>query len=201
MSAPAKETDFLKILNEELLSDNWGKVTKYTLDYRRRDGTWQRQTREVYDRGHGAACLLHNPETGCVLLTRQFRLPVWLTDGSATFIEAPAGLLEGAHPEERMRAELMEETGFEVSELEHLFDLQMSPGSITEVLSYFRGCYQERHRTGEGGGAESEGEDIEVLHIPLEEALQMVSDGRIRDAKTVILLQDLELRELRAAKD
>jgi len=201
MSAPVKGSDFLKIIDEELLSDNWGTVTKYTLDYRRRDGTWQRQTREVYDLGNGAACLLHNPETGCVLLTSQFRLPVWLTDGSSAFIEAPAGLLEGTHPEERMRAELMEETGFEVSELEHLFDLQMSPGSITEILSYFRGSYQERQRMGEGGGAESEGEDIEVLHVPPEEALQMVSDGRIRDAKTVILLQDLALRQLRAAKD
>ncbi|WP_420411236.1 NUDIX domain-containing protein [Roseibium sp.] len=183
----------LKILQSEVLSQNWGKLTNYTLNYRRRDGAWQQQTREVYDRGHGAVCLLHNPETDCVLLTSQFRLPVWLVDGTETFIEAPAGLLEGAHPEERIRSELMEETGFEVSELEHLYDLQMSPGSVTEFLSFFRGNYHDGHKKGEGGGAEHEGEDIEVLHIPLKDALKMIGDGRIRDAKTVILLQDLAL--------
>lgn len=189
------DTGFLKILGSEVLSQNWGKLTRYTLDYRRRDGVWQQQSREVYDRGHGVTCLLHNPETDCVLLTSQFRLPVWLVDGTETFIEAPAGLLEGAHPEERMRSELMEETGFEVSELKHLYDLQMSPGSVTEILSFFRGSYHDSHKKGDGGGAESEGEDIEVLHVPLPEALEMICDGRIRDAKTVILLQELVLRK------
>lgn len=189
---------FLKILRSEVLSDDWGKLTKYTIDYRRRDGRWQQQAREVYDRGHGAVCLLHNPETDCVLLTRQFRLPVWLDDRSETFIEAPAGLLEGAEPEERMRAELIEETGFEVSGLEHLFDLQSSPGSVNEVISYFRGNYRDSHQVSDGGGEASEGEDIEVLHVPLSGALQMIQDGRIRDAKTVILLLDLALRRLPA---
>lgn len=189
------EDGCLKILQSEVLSDDWGKLTRYTYDYRRRDGQWQTQTREVYDRGHGAACLLFNPDTKCVLLTRQFRLPVWLVDKSEGFIEAPAGLLEGANPEERMRAELIEETGFDVSKLEHLFDLQMSPGSVSEVLSYFCGEYRDSHQVSEGGGEESEGEDIEVLHVPLAEAMTMICDGRIRDAKTVILLQALALRK------
>jgi len=184
----------LEIIKSEVLSKNWGTLTRYTIDLRRRDGSRQTQTREVYDRGNGVVCLLYNEDTGCILLTRQFRLPVWLADGSEAFVEAPAGLLEGARPEERMRAELMEETGYELSELVHLYDLQSSPGSMTEALSYFRGTYRETQKTGEGGGNLEEGEDIEVIHIPLADALQMVRDGGIRDAKTVILIQELALR-------
>lgn len=189
------EPDYLKILESTVLSDGWGKLTRHHIRYRRRDGSWQEQTREVYDRGHGAACLLHDPGTDCVLLTRQFRLPVWFSGREPLMIEAPAGLLEGAHPEERMRAELIEETGFQVSELTHLFDVTMSPGSVTEYLAFFTGTYHLKDQVGEGGGAEHEGEDIEVLHVPLKEALAMIRSGEISDAKTIILLQELALRQ------
>lgn len=187
--------DVVKVIETEVLADNWGTLTKYTFDYRRRNGEWQRQTREVYDRGNGAACLLYNPETGCVLLTRQFRLPVWTANLDPFMIEAPAGLLDGAEPAARMRAELVEETGFEVSELEHLYDLQMSPGSVSEHLSFFLGSYSQGDKIGEGGGEEHEGEDIEVLHLPLAEAQTMIRDGRICDGKTVILVQELVARK------
>lgn len=189
------DTDYLKVLDREVLSDHWGTLTRYRIGYRRRDGTWQEMTREVYDRGHGATCLLYNPETDCVLLTRQFRLPVWLTGHDPFLVEAPAGLLEGADPEERMRSELMEETGFQVSRLEHLFDVHSTPGSVTEYLSFFSGTYRLGDRTGDGGGLEDEGEDIEVLHVPLGDALAMIRSGKIHDAKTIILLQDLALRK------
>lgn len=188
--------DFLKILETEILSQNWGTLTKYRIDYCRKDGEWQEQVREVYDRGNGVACLLHNPETDCILLTRQFRLPVWLTGNDPFLIEAPAGLLEGARPEERMREELVEETGFQVSELKHLFDVHMSPGSVSEYLSFFSGTYQMEDQISEGGGKEDEGEDIEVLHIPLEQALGMIGSGEIKDSKTIILVQELALRKL-----
>ncbi|GAA0783967.1 NUDIX domain-containing protein [Roseibium denhamense] len=184
----------LKILKSEVLSDNWGTLTKYTYELLRRDGAWQEQIREVYDRGHGAACLLYNPQTGCVLLTRQFRLPVFVARRPAHVIEAPAGLLEGENPAARMRAELIEETGFDVSELEHVYDLAMSPGSVSEFLSFFRGTYSLKDQVGEGGGDPHEGEDIEVLHVPLQKALGMIETGCIFDAKTVILLQDLHIR-------
>ncbi|MDN3718691.1 NUDIX domain-containing protein [Roseibium salinum] len=131
------DPDFLKIVDAEVLANEWGKLTRYRIEYRRRDGTWQEQVREAYDRGNGVTCLLYNPETGCVLLTRQFRLPVWLNDKDPLVIEAPAGMLDGAHPEDRMRAELVEETGFEISRLDHLFDVLMSPGALTEYLSFF----------------------------------------------------------------
>ncbi|MCV0427224.1 MAG: NUDIX domain-containing protein [Roseibium sp.] len=189
------EPDYLKIVGSDVLADDWGTLTRYQIQYRRKDGTWQEQTREAYDRGNGVTCLLHDPETECVLLTRQFRLPVWVNGRNPMLIEAPAGLLEGACPEDRMREELIEETGFEISRLEHLFDLHMSPGSVTEHLSFFVGTYHLKDKVSEGGGKESEGEDIEVLHVPLPDALKMIRSGEISDSKTVILLQELALRK------
>ncbi|MBO6892344.1 MAG: NUDIX domain-containing protein [Roseibium sp.] len=196
-----ENTDYLKVLDSEVLSDNWATLTKYRVSYRRRDGEWQEQVREVYDRGHGAVCLLHNPETDCVLLTRQFRLPVWLTGRDPFVIEAPAGLLEGMDPAERIREELIEETGFQVSALQHLYDVHMSPGSVTEYLAFFTGTYHMKDQVTSGGGKEDEGEDIEVLHVPLEKALDMIRNGEIRDSKTIILLQELALRKFSAKAD
>ncbi|MBN8180282.1 NUDIX domain-containing protein [Roseibium aggregatum] len=192
MSTP----DYLKVSDSEVLSNSWGTLTRHRIEYRRRDGDWQAQVREVYDRGHGATCLLYDPERNCVLLTRQFRLPVWAAGRDPMLIEAPAGLLEGAHPEDRMRAELIEETGFEVSDLEHLFDAFSSPGSVTEYVAFFRGTYHLKDKVAEGGGKETEGEDIEVMHVPLDQALEMIRSGEIMDAKTIILLQELALRRL-----
>lgn len=190
-----KSADFLEIVDSKVLSDEWGTLTRHKFRYRRRDGAWQDQTREVYDRGHGAVCLLHDPETDCVLLTRQFRLPVWFSGKEPFVIEAPAGLLEGAGAEERMQAELVEETGFKVSRLDHLFDALMSPGSVTEYLAFFTGTYHLKDKVSDGGGEPGEGEDIEVMHVPLKEALAMVRSGEIADAKTIILLQHLALRQ------
>ena len=192
MSTP----DYLKVVESEVLADAWGTLTRHRIEYRRRDGAWQEQVREVYDKGHGATCLLYDPERNCVLLTRQFRLPVWAAGRDPMLIEAPAGLLEGAHPEDRMRAELIEETGFEVSDLEHLFDAFMSPGSVTEYVAFFRGTYHLKDKVAAGGGKETEGEDIEVLHVPLDQALEMIRSGEIMDVKTIVLLQDLALRQM-----
>lgn len=192
MSTP----DYLKVSDSEVLSNCWGTLTRHRIEYRRRDGDWQEQVREVYEKGHGATCLLYDPERNCVLLTRQFRLPVWAAGRDPMLIEAPAGLLEGAHPEDRMRAELIEETGFEVSDLEHLFDAFTSPGSVTEYVAFFRGTYHLKDKVAEGGGKKAEGEDIEVMHVPLDQALEMIRSGEIMDAKTIILLQELALRRL-----
>ncbi len=183
-------------ISQRVLADDWGRLTKYEYELQLRDGSWQRQTREAYDRGNGATCLLYNPANDHVLLTRQFRLPVLLNGGLESLIETPAGLLEGAEPAARMRAELMEETGYEVSELTHLFDIYMSPGSVTEYLAFFHGEYAENHKVGTGGGSADEGEDIDVLEIALPDAMQMISRGDIRDAKTIVLLQHLTIRLL-----
>jgi len=183
-------------ISERVLADDWGRLTKYEYQLRLRDGSWQRQQREAYDRGNGATCLLYNPATGSVLLTRQFRLPVFLNGGLEALIEAPAGLLEGAEPAVRMREELIEETGYDVSALTHLFDVYMSPGSVTEYLAFFIGEYSEKQKVNDGGGCADEGEDIDVMQVSLSNAMTMISSGEIRDAKTIILLQHLAIRLL-----
>jgi len=188
-------------LSQEVLSSDWGTLTKHHYELRRLSGEWQKQTRETYDRGNGATCLLYNPDTECVVLTRQFRLPVFLNGGLASLVETPAGLLDGADPEQRMRAELIEETGFQVDALTRLFDVYMSPGSVTEYLAFFKGEYRSDDRKTEGGGSYTEGEDIEVMEVPLAEAMKMIHTGEIRDAKTIILLQHLMIEKLQRLTD
>lgn len=184
-------------ISEQILSRDWGTLTKYSYELKRSSGEWQRQIREVYDRGNGATCLLYNPEMGTVLLTRQFRLPVFLNGGVTSLVETPAGLLDGTDAKSRMRAELMEETGFDVDQLTYLFDIYMSPGSVTEYLAFFTGTYRLSDKQSNGGGIYEEGEDIEVIEILLNEAINMIGLGEIRDAKTIILIQHLMIEKLK----
>lgn len=179
----------VRILKEEVLSDDWARLTKYTIDYRRRDGRHETQIRQVYDRGHGVAVLPIDPARGTVLLVRQFRIPVWLTGHPGFLIEACAGLVDDLDPEAAIRKEAEEELGVRLRDLVHVFDLFMSPGSVNERLSLFTAAYSPADRIAAGGGAAEEGEDIEILEIPLSEALAMMARGEIADAKTVILLQ------------
>jgi len=188
--------DHVRIREEQLLADDWHVLKKTTFDYRRRDGRWQTLTRETYDRGNGATALLYNLQRRTVLLTRQFRFPAYVNGHDGFLIEAAAGLLDQASPEERIRAELEEETGRRVGQLRKVFDVFMSPGSVTERLHFFIGEYDEQSQVGEGGGVEAEGEDIEVLELDADEALAMVQSGEIMDGKTVMLIQYLHLHVL-----
>ncbi len=188
----------VRIIGEKLLSDNWYVLKKYNFELQRRDGSWQQQEREVYDRGNGATILLYNREHRTVLLTRQFRIPAHVNGHSGFLIETAAGLLDNASPEQRIREEVQEETGYQIGSVKKVFDLFMSPGSVTERLHFFVAEYTPEQRTGEGGGVAAEGEDIEVLELGFEEALAKVASGEIMDGKTVLLLQYLELHIMRA---
>lgn len=184
------DTSRIRIQQVETLSQDWGLLKKTTFDYLRRDGSWQRQTRETYDRGNGATILLYDRERRTVLLIRQFRLPTLgngLDDG--LLVETPAGLLDAAAPEARIKAEVEEETGYRLDNIQHLFDAFMSPGSVTELLHFFAGEYRADQRIADGGGLHEEGEDIELLELPFDEALAMARDGRLLDGKTIMLLQ------------
>ena len=187
----------IRITAEQTLSDDWYLLKKYSFDLQRRDGSWQSQTREVYDRGNGATILLYNLERRTVVLTRQFRMPAFVNGHSGYLIEAAAGLLDNASPEERIRLEAEEETGYVVRSVKKIFDAFMSPGSVTERIHFFVGEYQPHDRVGNGGGLEEEGEDIEVLELSFDEAIAMVDSGAIADGKTIMLLQYLELRMLK----
>lgn len=180
-------------IRETLLSDNWYTLKKYTFELLRRDGRWQEQSREAYDRGNGAVILLYNREKQTVVLVRQFRFPVWINGHDGFLIEAAAGLLDDASPEERIVAEAEEEIGFRVTRIEPVFTAYMSPGSVTEKLYFFIAEYSADDRRSDGGGLATEGEDIEVLEWPLEKALQAIRKGEIVDAKTIMLLQHLAL--------
>ncbi|AXU95630.1 GDP-mannose pyrophosphatase [Erwinia persicina] len=180
-------------IREQLLSDNWFTLKKYTFELLRRDGSWQEQNREAYDRGNGAVVLLYHKARKTVVLTRQFRFPVFVNGHSGFLIEATAGLLDNASPEARIIAEAEEETGFRITQIEKVFESYMSPGSVTEKLFFFIAEYSDDDRQGTGGGVAEEGEDIEVLEWPFERALQAIRDGEIMDAKTIMLIQHLAL--------
>jgi nudix-type nucleoside diphosphatase (YffH/AdpP family) len=184
----------IRITAEQTLSDDWYLLKKYSFDLRRRDGSWQAQTREVYDRGNGATILLYNLAQRTVLLIRQFRLPTFVNGHSGFLIESAAGLLDNASPEERIRLEAEEETGYRVGAVEKIFEAFMSPGAVTERIHFFIGQYQPGDRIGDGGGLAEEGEDIEVLELGFEEAIAMMGSGDIVDGKTIMLLQYLQLR-------
>jgi len=188
--------DRVRITGTELLSANWGRLSRVSLDYRRRDGQWTSQTREVYDRGDGAVILPYDPARGTVLLVRQFRLPAYLTAGHQGLIEACAGLLDQDAPADCIRRETEEELGYRLDDVAELFTLYMSPGSVTERLAFFAARYTPADRLNDGGGAAGEGEDIEVIEMTLDDALAAVTRGEIVDGKTVILLQHARLAGL-----
>jgi nudix-type nucleoside diphosphatase (YffH/AdpP family) len=181
--------DRIRIQKVETLSHDWFLLQKTTFDYRRSDGSWQRQTRETYDRGHGATILLYNRARRTVVLVRQFRFPTYGNGHDGFLIETAAGLLDRASPEDRIKAEVEEETGYRIGEVRKVFEAFMSPGSVTERLYFFVGEYDPASRIGTGGGIAEEGEDIEVLELHMDEAMQMMADGRIADGKTIMLLQ------------
>jgi GDP-mannose pyrophosphatase NudK len=189
--------DNVKILSTETLSDNWYILKKISYEYSKKDGTVQTQTREVYDRGNGATILLYNKEQQTVILTRQFRLPTFVNgNASGQMIEACAGLLDQDNPEDCIRRETEEETGYQVSHVEKVFEAYMSPGSVTEILYFFIAEYSDSMRKHAGGGLDHEEENIEVLEINMTKAMEMIRTGEIKDAKTIMLLQYVRLNQI-----
>lgn len=179
----------VRVEDVTLLSHDWYVLKKTTFAFQRADGSWQRQSRETYDRGNGATILLYDTDRRMVVLTRQFRYPAYVNGHDDLLVEAPAGLLDAATPEQRIRTETEEETGFRVGEVRQIFDAFMSPGSVTERLHFFVAQYKPADRAAAGGGNPDEGEDIDVIEIPIEQALALMASGGIRDGKTIMLLQ------------
>ena len=185
----------IKLEDPVLLSDNWYHLWRYTFGYQRKNGAWETQSREVYDRGNGATILLYNPDKDTVVLTRQFRLPTYV-NGNATgmLIEACAGLLDNQDPDEAILRETEEETGFRLTHVEKILEAFMSPGSVSERLFFYVGYYSDATEKETGGGIDEE--EIEVLEMPLEQALAKIKSGEIKDGKTVLLLYHLQLKKL-----
>lgn len=181
--------DRIRVKSVRLLSSEHYVLKAVTFDYRHSNGEWQTLRREVFDRGHAAALLPYNPSTRTVVLVRQFRLPAYLSGHDDLMVEAAAGMLDDETPERRIRAEAEEETGYRLQHVRKVFEAFMSPGAVTEKLHFFVAEYDPSMRVSSGGGIADEGEDIEVLELPIDQALAMIADGRIVDAKTIMLLQ------------
>ncbi len=190
---PAGSNPDIRSLTVEVLADHWYVLRRATFEQRQPDGTWRVERREAYDRGNGAVALLHDPARDTVLLVRQYRAPAHLNDHpDGMLLEAPAGLLDaGEHAEEAMRRELEEEVGHRVGALTRLWTLYMSPGSVTEHVTFFEGTYSAATRQGAGGGAAAEHERLDVVELTVDDALAAVAAGTIVDGKTVLLLTHL----------
>jgi len=191
------QTDLIKIQRTEILSDDWYTLRKITYDYLQKDGSWNTQSRETYDRGNGATILLYNLDTKTVILTKQFRLPTFV-NGNPTgmLIESCAGLLDQDNAEDCIRRETEEETGYQISAVQKIFEAYMSPGSVTELLHFFIAEYASHMKISDGGGLDHEQENIEVMEVDFDTTLSMIDSGEIKDGKTIMLLQHLRLKSI-----
>lgn len=187
----------VKITQTELLSDNWYTLNKITYEYQKNNGEWETQIREAYDRGNGATILLYNRPKKTIILTRQFRLPTYVNGNeSGMMIEACAGLLDENNAEDCIRKETEEETGYQISQVQKLFEAYMSPGSVTEIVHFFLAEYAPEMKVSEGGGLAEEQENIEVLEMDFAAAYEMIASGEIKDGKTIMLLQYAKIHRL-----
>lgn len=187
----------IKIVNTEVLSDNWYLLKKITYSYLKIDGTTKTQSREAYDRGNGATILLYNKDAKTIILTRQFRLPTYINGNeSGMLIESCAGLLDKDNPEDCIRRETEEETGYKIKDVRKIFEAYMSPGSVTEILYFFVAEYSKQMKVHNGGGLEHEEENIEVLELHIDDGMRMIESGEIKDGKTIMLLQYIKLKNL-----
>jgi nudix-type nucleoside diphosphatase (YffH/AdpP family) len=187
----------VKNIKTQILSDNWYTLNNISFDYRLRSGEWVEQSRESYDRGNGATILLLNKKKRTIILIRQFRMPTYVNgNSSGMMIETCAGLLDGNDPVTCIIKETEEETGYRIKNVKKLFELYMSPGAVTEIIHFFIAEYDEKMKVSEGGGLKSEHEDIDILEIDFNKALNMIGSGEIKDAKSIILLQYAQINNL-----
>ncbi|MBD1364456.1 GDP-mannose pyrophosphatase NudK [Mucilaginibacter sp. ZT4R22] len=187
----------INILKTEILSNNWYTLKKLTFEATQNDGTTITQVREAYDRGNGATILLYNKLQGTVILTKQFRIPTYINGNEdGMMVECCAGLLDNDNPEECIRRETEEETGYKLSSVQKVFEVYMSPGSVTEILYFFVAEYASGMKVNDGGGAADEHENIEVMELLFADAIAMIKTGEIRDAKTIMLLQHAQINNL-----
>ncbi|UFH56467.1 GDP-mannose pyrophosphatase NudK [Spirosoma sp. KNUC1025] len=190
----------VQITEEKLLSDNWYVLKRFTFNYLGKNGQWATQQREAYDRGNGATILLHNPQADTVILTRQFRLPTFVNGNlNGMLIEACAGLLDNDDPETAIIRETEEETGYRIQSVQKVMEAYMSPGSVTEKLFFYLAEYTADTERNAGGGIEEE--EIDILELPVSEALAMMERGEIMDGKTIMLLQHLRLKQLTCSQN
>jgi len=171
------------------LADDYYVLRKAAFDFQRQGGVWQHQERESYDIGDAAAVLPVDRARDRVILIQQFRWPVFEWGYKQLLVEVIAGKLDGDAPQDCIVKEAMEEAGLTIANPRLVTHCFTSPGAVKERVSLFLADYDSTSARAEGGGHESEGEDISVLEMPLDDAMAMVARGEIVDMKTILLLQ------------
>ena len=180
------------------------------LRFQRFDGKLSDQIFRInFERGDSASILLVDEENDSVFLVKQFRFPVYAAiskksefqPGDAWLLETVAGMVDAGYSEVQVaKKELLEEAGFSLDDNpEYIASVFASPGGSSEMIHIYLGRVSRSNRVAGGGGVAAEGEDIQVLELPFDQALEMVASGEICDAKTVIALQNLAMRRLREA--
>ncbi len=183
----------VEIISQERILEGFFQIQQARIRYERYDGRMSApMTRLVLERGDAAAVLPYDRERREVLLIQQFRYPAHVRGGPGWLWEIVAGMLQqGEAPEDVVRREALEEAGYRLAELEFAMTVYLTPGGSSEHLHLFIAPVTPAQRVQPGGGLVAEGEDILVRMFPFEEALHMIEDGRIMDAKTVLALQYL----------
>jgi len=193
----------VKNIKKTRLSKGWATLDKIDYNYKFQNGEWKDVSRECYNRGNGAAILLYNPDKGTVILTKQFRMPIYENNTEESMsIEACAGAIDDNDtPLETMLRETEEEVGYKINNAKQVITAYTSPGALTEKIYLFVAAYNDRMKANEGGGLETENEEIEVLEIPFSVAVEMMNKGEIIDAKTIMLLQYAQINKLLECKN
>lgn len=185
------------IHNKVVLSNQKYLLQKVTFSYKTKEGGKVTKTNEVYNPGNAVTVFLFNKEKRKIILTKQFRLPSYMNGNEdGMLIEACAGKTDGENPDVAIKREIKEETGFEVPEVEKIFEAYMTPGAVTEKLCFYVAAYDDSMRKTAGGGLKEEQEHVEVLEMSFDDAMLMLKAGDIKDAKTIMLLQYANMNRL-----
>ncbi|WP_369049491.1 NUDIX domain-containing protein [Tenacibaculum sp. UWU-22] len=181
-----------------IISNFWGKLEHVKFNFTFKNGELKTLIHEVYGKSDGVAILLYNSKTKKVILSKQFRMPVYVAGVSNGFsIEVCGGAIDpNESPEKTAIREAREEIGYEVSNIKKVSTVFLSPGIVREKVHLFLSEYQQADKINNGGGLMSENEEIEVLELSFSKALQMIENQEIVDARTIILLQYVQLNNL-----
>jgi len=188
----------VKINDTKILSNEHYVLKQIDFEQQKKNGEWEKQQREVFDHGNAVTALLYNKENKTVILTKQFRIATYINGNeSGMLTETCAGLIDNNEtPEATIKREIKEETGYEVENVEKVYQAYTSAGSLTELLYLYIASYAKEQKVSAGGGLAKEGEQLQIMEIPFEQAIQMLERGEIQDAKTIILLQYAQLKGL-----
>lgn len=188
----------VKNVTSKIISNIWAKLEQVSFDFTFKNGKTERLTHEVYGKGDGVAVLLYNPSTKKVILSKQFRIPMYVAGVKNGFsIEVCGGSIDkNESPETSVIRETKEELGYTISEIQKVSTVFLSPGLVREQVHLYVAKYDEESKLDTGGGLASENEEITVLEISFDDALQMIENEEIIDARTIMLLYHLKIHKL-----